>query len=87
MKLYLEKFLRTTTGRYLMSLILGIGLASFFRMACKGKDCIEFRAPPLDQIKDKIYKNGNKCYKYVASATKCNKGKKIINFAESMEIV
>jgi hypothetical protein len=86
MKLYLEKFLHTTSGRYLMSVILGIGIASFFRIVCKGNDCIEFRAPPMDQIKDKIHKNGNKCYKYVASATTCNKSKKILHFSESMEI-
>lgn len=85
MKLFLEKFLRTTSGKYLMSVILGIGIASLFRTVCNGLDCTEFHAPPLDQINDKIHKNNNKCYKYVASAAICNKKKKIITFADSLE--
>ena len=86
MKVYLEKFLYTRSGKYLMSILLGVGLASIFRLSCKGKDCQVFLAPPLDEINNKIYKNGTKCYKYVASATKCNKQKKIIHFADSLEI-
>jgi hypothetical protein len=73
------KFLHTKTGKYVMSILLGFGLASLFRAACKGKSCLEFHAPPLDKIKDKIYKNGDKCYKYVPTATKCSSNKKIIN--------
>ena len=52
----IKKFLHTTTGKYLMSIILGFGLASLFREVCKGKNCLIFHAPPLDEIEDKIYK-------------------------------
>ena len=45
-----------------MSLLLGIGLASFFRFVCKDKSCIVFAGPPIADIKDKIYKNHDKCY-------------------------
>ena len=58
---YLGKFVHTQTGRMIMSILLGFGLASLFRTICKDQNCIIFHAPPLDQIKDKIYKNGNKC--------------------------
>ena len=63
-----------------MSILLGFGLASLFRTICKDQNCIIFHAPPLDQIKDKIYKNGNKCYKYSATATKCDTNKKMVDF-------
>ena len=66
------KFVHTKTGKYVMSILLGFGLASLFRAACKGKNCLEFHAPPLDEIKNKIYK-------YVPNATKCSSNKKIIN--------
>lgn len=78
---HLGKFIHTETGKYVMSLLLGFGLATFFRTICKGRNCILFNAPPLEEIENKIYKYDNKCYKYVANSTKCDKTKKIIEFA------
>ena len=78
--MYLGKFVHTETGKIIMSILLGFGLASLFRSVCKDKDCIIFHAPPLDKFKDKIYKNGDKCYKYTPVATKCNANAKIVDF-------
>jgi hypothetical protein len=80
MGFYLGKFVHTETGRYIMSILLGLGLASLFRTVCKDKDCLIFKAPPLEKFKDKIYKNGEKCYKYNPIATKCSLNAKTINF-------
>jgi len=63
-----------------MSILLGFGLASLFRTVCKGKNCLIFHAPPLDKFKDKIYKNDNKCFKYVPVATKCSLNAKTVDF-------
>ena len=65
-----------------MSILLGFGLASLFRAVCKEKNCVIFHAPPLEEIKDKIYSYDNKCYKYVATQTKCDANKKIVDFNE-----
>ena len=54
--MHLGKFVHTETGKYMMSILLGFGLASLFRTVCKGKNCIIFHAAPLDQIEEKIYK-------------------------------
>ena len=81
-----SKFLHSQNGRYMMSIILGFGLASLFRVVCKEKNCILFHAPPLEEIKDKIYKGSdNKCYKYEMTPTKCVKDKKILEFFEKTE--
>jgi hypothetical protein len=80
MGMYLGKFVHTETGKIIMSILLGFGLASLFRTVCKDKDCIIFHAPPLDKFQDKIYKNGDKCYKYTPVATKCNANAKIVDF-------
>lgn len=81
-----SKFLHSQNGRYMMSIILGFGLASLFRVVCKEKNCILFHAPPLEEIKDKIYKGSdNKCYKYEMTPTKCDKDKKILEFFEKAE--
>ena len=74
------KFIHTETGRIIMSILLGFGLASLFRTICKDKNCLIFHAPPLDKFQDKIYKNGDKCYKYTPVATKCNANAKIVDF-------
>jgi hypothetical protein len=80
MGIHLEKFVHTERGKILMSIILGFGLASLFRTVCKDKNCLIFHAPPLDDFKDKIYKNGNKCYQLKAVATKCDMNSKIVEF-------
>ena len=79
--MHLGKFVHTETGKYLMSILLGFGLASLFRTVCKGKDCVIFHAPPLDQVEDKIYKYDNKCYRFNSQSSKCDSSKKIVDFA------
>ena len=80
MPINLGKFVHTETGKIMMSILLGFGLASLFRVVCKDKNCLIFHAPPLDQIKDKIYKSNGKCVKYNPIATKCNPNTKTISF-------
>ena len=74
------KFVHTETGRRLMSMLLGFGLASLFRTVCKGKNCLIFRAPPLEQFNDKIYKSNGHCVKYYSMPTSCRSNAKIVNF-------
>jgi hypothetical protein len=81
MKLHLSKFIQTETGRKLMSIILGLGVACLFRQVCKGKDCTIYKAAPLEDFKDKIYKEDENCVKYVPTATKCSLDAKIVQFS------
>ena len=75
------KFVHTKNGRMMMSILLGFGLATLFRSVCKGKDCYNFIAPPLEDINGKKYEYDGKCFTYNILNTKCNKEKKIVNFA------
>jgi len=74
--MHLSKFVHTESGKYLMSIILGFGLATLFRTVCKGKNCLIVKAPPLDEIENKIYKHQGKCYKFTPVTTKCDANKK-----------
>lgn len=74
--MHLTRFLHTQSGKYIMSALLGFGLATFFRTVCEGKNCIVFKAPPMDEIEDKIYKHQDKCYKFSPVTTKCNAQKR-----------
>ena len=58
-----SKFVRSKTGKYMMSILLGLGLATIFRAACNGTDCSRQNAPPLEEIDNNIYKFDDKCYK------------------------
>jgi hypothetical protein len=80
MGIHFGKFVHTQTGKLIMSILLGFGLASLFRTVCKNKECLIFHAPPLEQIQDKIYKNGDKCVKYSPLPTKCKADVKTVNF-------
>jgi hypothetical protein len=78
--MYLGRFVHTESGKIIMSILLGFGLASLFRTVCKNKDCMIFHAPPIEELKDKIYKNNGKCVKYTQVATKCVSGAKTVTF-------
>jgi len=80
MGIHFGRFVHTETGKIIMSILLGLGLASLFRTVCKNNDCLKFYAAPLENIKDKIYKKDNKCVKYNSVATKCNNNLKIVDF-------
>ena len=78
--MHLGKFIHTDRGKIIMSVLMGFGLACLFRQVCKGRNCRVFHAAPLEEIKDKIYKNKHKCVKYVPVSTKCYPNAKIIDF-------
>jgi len=80
MGVHFGKFVHTKTGKTLMSLILGFGLASLFRKICKEKNCLLFYAPPMEELDDKIYKSNGKCVKYKPVATKCSMNAKTLTF-------
>jgi len=79
--MYLSKFVHTDTGKYVMSILLGLGLATFFRQMCEGKNCMIYNAPPLEEIDDQTYKYDNRCYKMTKKAVSCDPKKQIFNFA------
>ena len=81
--MHLEKFINSKTGKVLVSIILGLGLACLFRMSCKGKNCVIMYAPPIDEIKNKVFRyedNPTTCFKYKVSPMKCDKNKKIYSY-------
>jgi hypothetical protein len=79
--MHLYKFVKSNSGKYMMSIILGIGLATIFRSVCKGKECHVYKAPPLDEINEKTYKFDGKCYKFESENKKCDNNKRVVSFA------
>tara|TARA_B100000700_G_C14671981_1_gene681249 strand:- start:457 stop:684 length:228 start_codon:yes stop_codon:yes gene_type:complete len=69
----ITRIMDSKIGVNLISIILGLGLASLFRKVCRNKDCVIIKGPELSSIKDKIFKYDDKCYKYEPVATTCKK--------------
>jgi hypothetical protein len=75
-KLGVMRLLHTDNGRYAISFILGMGLASLFRKICKDRNCLLFKAPPLEEVTKSTYAYGDKCYTFKETLTKCNPANK-----------
>jgi hypothetical protein len=81
-----KRLLDTEMGRFFISAILGLGLASLFNKVCKDKNCITFNGPVLSEFEGKIYKHGEKCYKYSLQSSKCESTKRIIDVSDPNEL-
>lgn len=79
--MHLSKFVHSVTGRYIMSILLGFGLATLFRQVCIGNNCTTYTAPPIEEIDEQTYKFDDECYKLHKSAVNCDTKKEILPFA------
>lgn len=79
-----KRLLHTEQGKTIISILLGLGLASLFRKICKDKNCIDFKGPVLKDYEGQTYKYNDKCYKYTVEAASCVENKETIEIGESM---
>ena len=78
----IKRLIHTPMGQIMLSMILGLGLASMFRHVCHGKNCITFNGPVISEIDGKIYKFGETCYQYKTKHVKCDAKKRVINIKD-----
>ena len=76
--MHLDRLLSSGFGRNLVSILLGLGLATLFRKACKDRSCISFNGPVISEIDGKTYKFGDYCYRYELHPVKCDPTKRTI---------
>jgi len=67
----LAHVLNSEAGSILVSIIIGLGLASFFKKVCKNGRCIVIKGPDVNDIKQSVYRIDEECFKYTPTATKC----------------
>jgi hypothetical protein len=80
-----KRLLNTPLGKIFISIILGIGLATLFRKVCTDKNCINFNGPIISDFEKKIYKHGEKCYKYTTNSDTCDPLKRVIDISDPIE--
>ena len=73
--------LYTPSGKYVISILLGVGLASLFRKACKDRNCMVFHAPPFEEVTKNVYQHNNKCYTFKDKTIDCASAPQRIGFA------
>jgi|688.fasta_scaffold1814003_1 hypothetical protein len=76
--MHLNRLLASGFGRNLISILLGLGLATLFRKACKDRSCLSFNGPVISEIDGKTYQFGEYCYKYDLLPVKCDPKKRIV---------
>lgn len=79
--MYIKRLIHSKFGEYVISILLGLGLATLFRKVCKDRNCLKFQGAPLNKITNQIFKFDNKCYKFTSNIKKCDNNKKIVDFA------
>lgn len=77
----IRRLIYSPFGKYVISMLLGIGLASLFRKACQDRNCLKFVAAPMSKIKNQVFKYNDTCYTFENKAESCSPMKKIITFA------
>lgn len=68
-------------SKFVISAVLGLGLATLFRKVCKDRSCLVFYGPKYEEINNQVFKYNDKCYKFEKNTGTCDKTKKIIDFA------
>ena len=73
-----KNFIGSEKGVFILSIVLGLGLACIFKMSCDSQNCIVYRAP--DYSEKKIIKYNDKCYEPNEHMETCDPNKKIIDY-------
>jgi|TARA_B110000971_G_C19843629_1_gene423766 hypothetical protein len=70
------KFFKSKLGMKLLSILLGLGLASIFKMSCDNRSCLVFKG--VDLKDNNVIKHGGKCYEATEKIETCDTKKEII---------
>lgn len=67
----LKEVMSKRVGCWLVSVLLGFGLATMFHRVCVGRDCVIVKGPSVDYVTKHMWRNGQECYKYKVASVKC----------------
>ena len=80
----IKNLLHTAIGKIILSILLGLGLATLFRQMCESKNCYSFIGPEQNALRDKIFSfdtDNTKCYSIKEKSIKCGTKSKSVDFA------
>jgi len=72
----IKKIIESKNGVFILSAVLGLGLACIFKMSCDSHNCIVYKAPEYDE--KRIIRYNDKCYEAHEHMQTCDATKTII---------
>lgn len=81
----IQRLLNSPMGRIIISILLGLGLATLFQRVCADGSCINFNGPVISEVDGQTYKFGEYCYKYELEPTKCDIKKRTVEIKSTDE--
>ena len=82
-----KRILKSEYGIKLLSIVLGLGLATLFRKVCKGRNCMVFKGPPIDEVQKTVYKKNDKCYRFTYDNVDCDTKRSIVELTDDTKDV
>lgn len=67
------EFLTHPTGRFIISVIWAIGIATMFMKSCNDRNCriITYHGPDPNKVQNRIYQGIDACTKFTPYVTSC----------------
>ena len=76
-----DRLFKTESGKIILSVILGLGIAGLFRRACTNSKCVKYVFPKSQELEDQVFRYNDKCYKLKKVSEKCQENKKHVMIA------
>ena len=70
---FLEDTMKSSSGCVVVSVVLGLGLATMFQRVCKDGRCVVLQGPDRVDAERYIWKSDTRCYRYTAVPAPCKK--------------
>lgn len=67
-----NEIVKSRGGVILISVLWGLALATLFQRVCKGRGCIIFNAPDINEMKGNTFKHNSKCYQFKPETVGCS---------------
>lgn len=83
----IKNIMHTDRGRIILSILLGLGLATIFRKYCDGRNCYHFHGPEQKELRDQIYSfdsKHSKCYAMREKSVACGSKEKTVEYATNL---
>lgn len=78
----IQRLLNSPMGRMIISILLGLGLATLFRKVCADGSCLQFDGPVINEVDGKTYQFGEYCYKYELEPSICDSKRKTVQIRD-----
>lgn len=77
----ISSFMSSKTGSYLISMVLGFGLATLVTGTCRGAQCTVLKAPDPQAYEQDTFKYDGRCWRFSSDAASCNSKRAIVDYA------